>query len=54
MPVKQAFEPVDLEVGVKAALHQNAGAAHLLGFGDLLVDFLEIEDVAFLGAGMSL
>ena len=47
---EEAFEPVDLEVGMKAALHQHAGAAHLLGFGDLLVDLLEVEDVALVGA----
>ena len=36
---------------MKAALHQDAGAAHLLGLGDLLVDFFEVEDVALVGAG---
>ena len=46
---EQALEPVDLEVGVDAALHEHAGAAHLLGLGDLLVDLFEIEDVAFVG-----
>ena len=47
---EEALEPVDLEVGMKAALHEDAGAAHLLGFGDLLVDLFEVEDVAFVGA----
>ena len=35
---------------MKAPLHQHAGATHLLGLGDLLVDFLEGENVAFVGA----
>ena len=43
---EQALEPVDLQIGMKAALHQHAGAAHLLGLGDLVVDRLEVEDVA--------
>ena len=36
---------------MNAALHQHAGAAHLQGLGDLLVDFFEFEDVAFFGLG---
>ena len=48
---EEAFEPVDFEIGMKAALHEDAGAAHLQGFGDLLVDFFEREDVALVGAG---
>ncbi len=40
---EEALEPVDFEVGMKAALHQHAGAAHLLGFGDLLVDLFEVR-----------
>jgi hypothetical protein len=35
---EEALEPVDLEVGMNAALHQHAGAAHLERLGDLLVD----------------
>ena len=27
---KQPLEPVDLQIGMDAALHQDAGAAHLL------------------------
>ena len=50
MTAEEALEPVDLEVGMDAALHQYAGAAHLKGFGDLLVDLLEVEDVAFFRA----
>ncbi len=48
---EESLEPVDFQVGVKAALHQHAGAAHLLGFGDLFVDLFEVEDVALVGAG---
>jgi len=48
---EEALEPVDFEVGMDAALHEDAGAAEFLGFGDLLVDFFEVEDVAFAGLG---
>ena len=51
---KQPLEPVDLEIGMDAALHQHARAAHLHGFGDLLVDRLEVEDVALVGARVGL
>ena len=44
---EEALEPVDLEIGMNAALHQHAGAAHLEGLGDFLVDLFEVEDVAF-------
>ena len=47
---EEALEPVDLQIGMKAALHQDAGAAHLLGLGDLFVDLFEREDVALVGA----
>jgi len=47
---EESLEPVNLQIGMDAALHQNAGAAHLLGLGNLLVDFLEFEDVAFFRA----
>jgi hypothetical protein len=47
---EEPLEPVDLEVGMDAALHQHAGAAHLDGLGDLLVDRLEVEDVALFRA----
>ena len=40
---EEALEPVDLQIGVEAALHEDAGAAHLVGLGDLLVDLLEVE-----------
>jgi hypothetical protein len=48
---EEALEPVDLQVGMDAALHQHAGAAHLQGLGDLLVDLFEFEDVALFGLG---
>ncbi len=51
---KQPLEPVDLEIGMNAALHQHARAAHLHGLGNLLVNLLEVEDVAFVGAGIGL
>src|SRR5207302_841346 len=44
---QHALVPVDLEIGMQAALHQHAGAAELDGFADFLVDSVEIEDVAF-------
>ena len=46
---EERLEPVDFEVGVDAALHEDPGAAHLFGFGDLGVDRVEVEDVAFGG-----
>ncbi len=51
---EEALEPVDLEIGVDAALHQHAGATHLDGLGDLLVNRLEVEDVALFGARVGL
>ena len=48
---KEALKPVDLEVGMDAALHEHAGAAELQRLGNLLVDFFKFEDVAFAGAG---
>src|SRR6185437_11454925 len=44
---EQALEPFNLEVRMQTALHEHAGAAHLNGFGNLVIDGLEIEDVAF-------
>ena len=46
MPREQPLEPVDLQVGMNAALHQHARPAHLHRLGDLLVDVLEVQDVA--------
>src|SRR5208337_1672856 len=42
------FVPINLQVGMQAALHQNAGAAELDGLANLFVNRIEIEDVAFL------
>ena len=36
---------------MEAALHEDAGAAHFQGFGDLLVNFIEVEQVALFAAG---
>ncbi len=44
---QHALVPVDLEIGMQAALHQHAGAAQFHGLADFLVDGVEIEDVAF-------
>src|SRR2546425_1189017 len=43
--------PVDLEIGMQAALHEHAGAAEFDGLADLVVDRVEVEDVAFLRRG---
>ena len=48
---EEGLEPLDFEVGVDAALHEDAGAAHLFGFGDLVEDGVKVEDVAFGGGG---
>ena len=34
--LEEALKPVDLEVGMNAALHEHARSAHGGGFGDLL------------------
>jgi hypothetical protein len=39
--------PVNLQIGMQAALHQHARAAEFDGLANLLVDGVEIEDVAF-------
>ena len=43
------FEPLDLQVGMQTALQQDAGAAQLDGLAHLVVNGLEVEDVAFFG-----
>jgi len=45
------FVPVDLEVGMQAALHEHAGAAELNGFADFFVDGVEVENVTVFGGG---
>src|SRR6185312_7854081 len=44
---QQTLEPVDFQIGMQPALHQHAGAAHLERLGDLRVDRIEVEYVAF-------
>src|ERR1039458_4453709 len=51
---EKPLEPVDLEIGMNAALHQHAGAAHLKGLRNLLVDFFEVENVALVRARIGL
>ena len=47
---EERLEPVDFEIGMNAALHEHTGAAHLDGFGDLLVDLIKVEEVALFAA----
>src|SRR5277367_1369906 len=42
---KHALVPVDLEIGMQAALHQHAGAAKFDSLANLLVDCVEVENV---------
>ncbi len=46
---EQPLKPIDLEVGVEAALHEHSGAAHFDCLANLFVDRLEVEDVALSG-----
>ena len=43
--------PVDLQIGMQAALHQHAGAAQFDGLPNLVVDGVELEDVSLFGRG---
>ena len=45
---EQVFVPLDLQVGMQAALQQDAGAAQLHRLPHLVVNRFEVEDVAFL------
>src|SRR5258708_25254189 len=47
--LEQSLKPFDLEIGVQAALHEHASAAHLHGFGNFLVNRFEVENVTFAG-----
>ena len=47
-PAHHLLVPVNLEVRMQAALHQHSRTAELDGLADLLVDRVELEDVAFL------
>src|SRR3984957_5373772 len=51
---EKTLEPVDLEIGMNAALHQHARAAHFESLGDFVADGLEFEDVAIARVGMGL
>ena len=44
---EEVFVPLDLEVGVQAALHEDAGAAQIEGLLDLVEDDFLGEHVAF-------
>src|ERR1022692_4434707 len=44
--------PVNLQVGMQAALHQYAGAAEFDGLANLFVDGVEIDDVSYGACGM--
>ena len=43
--------PIDLQIGMQAALHQHAGAAEFDGLANLVVDGVELEDVTLFGCG---
>ena len=47
MPRKQILVPFDLQIGMQAALHENAGAAQVDGLLDLVEDDFLGQDVAF-------
>ena len=46
MPLQHLLVPVDLQIGMQAALHQHAGAAQFDGLANLVVDGFELEDVS--------
>src|ERR1700722_149015 len=45
------FVPVNLQIGMQAALHEDAGTAKFDGLANLVVDCVEFEDVTFLCRG---
>ena len=45
-PAEHRLVPLDLQVGMQAALQQHAGAAQLDRLAHLVVDGVEVEDVA--------
>src|ERR1700729_2430782 len=51
---EEALEPLDLEIGMNAPLHQYAGAPHFKSLGDLVADGFEFEDVGVARVGMGL
>jgi hypothetical protein len=44
---EQVLVPFDLEIGMKSALHEDAGAAEVEGLLDLLKDHFLRQNVAF-------
>ncbi len=48
---QHSFVPIDFEVGMKAALHQHAGAAEFDGLADFFVDGVKFEYVTFFCGG---
>src|SRR5580658_6397066 len=51
---EQPLEPIDLEIGMNAALHQHAGSAHLESLGNFVVNGFEVENVALVRAWIRL
>jgi|SRR5881275_3202195 len=52
-PTQQTLEPVDCQIGMQSALHENSGAPKFDRLSDLAVDSIEIEDVS-LGSQLAL
>ena len=48
---EERFEPIDLEIGMDAALHEHAGSAHFDRLGNLFVDLIEVEQITLFAAG---
>src|SRR5882757_8794958 len=48
-PGEQPLEPIDCQVWMDSALHQDASPIHFNSFRDLLVDLVEFENIAFFG-----
>src|ERR1700679_1720794 len=51
---EEPLEPVDLEIGMNAALHEHAGTAHFESLSDFVADGFELEDVAVARVGVGL
>src|SRR5437870_2611801 len=48
---QHALVPLDLQIGMQAALHQHARAAEFDRLANLVVDCFQIEDVSLFGFG---
>src|ERR1700757_1803588 len=46
---EEPLKPINLELGMKTALHQHTRAAHLHRLSNLFVDLFKVEDVALRG-----